>query len=580
MLFSLVRHLIGSSAKTNRGLNGKIRVKEHGHRLVSDIIVGYYSRDKFRKSKLLGKKNGLSRAPSSPITGSPASAAAGTIRISSPDSINNKLSALQEDIADADNKKESKVLPFDFDNNLDKIEPPMLPPITPTTTVTIHGGGDGAGPLAELRRRRRKEHRDAHQEALRQQEEQRESERRRLQADKEARSREVARAVAEAETAERARLVQAAEDAERAAPLATRLFHIVQKKAAAAVAAAVFAGGGSAGGDTGRAMRAADGAMAGLSVVGRIDAPLDTRTTDADRNARDYHDIAQLKQREQDTGNLHAEASAKEATLRRRSSLNNASSSINAAQTPAIPFDVTKTPPDVSLVGVAESRDNRRLPVEAGDEADEPDQRREHSGGNVSVSGIVAEGGDALGAMTIRGAGSGKGGVSQKPASSLTTDDKTTAADGVALSAKPKVTRDRKLSPPEEKPRLRWRDGDAVSPGASGTSGADGIMRNLPVAAVPTDEGKEGMKRHKKCGKVRTPAARRPSVGTEAVVGRPPRVIAGGGRGITRHEEEEGRQQEGLRRRGDNAMSGEQRSENGSDEREKNQPPREKGGAT
>lgn len=183
-----------------------MRVNERDRHLVSDIIVGYYSREKFSHSELLAKRYALSPS-NAMITSGTLDPAAKHFRSSTEPSCN------------SNNKPED----YD-DDNAHGLEQP-LPSMMSITVMDAHSTGrassakGGAGTagygsasgnndaLALARRQAKRERRNAHQVAIRRKAEERENARRRLLVEKERRDREVARAVAVSEAESRARLI-------------------------------------------------------------------------------------------------------------------------------------------------------------------------------------------------------------------------------------------------------------------------------------------------------------------------------------------------------------------------------------
>ncbi|CAN0282227.1 unnamed protein product, partial [Ectocarpus fasciculatus] len=226
-----------------RGLNGIVRVSEKDRYLVADIVVGYYSRENFRESKLLEERHSLRKNHRAQAS-------------------TQQHSSRRDERSGSDSDSDSTNGPVENTGNLtvantdglcvpcdDHGDGSLEPPLTLKTSMMV--GGAGADPSAlegggrgrrvptpaERRRERQRERRQAHQEDVRRKEAERESERRRMRADKARRDREVARAVREAEDAERLRLLIEAQEAENNAPVPTRLLRTMQRKAAAAIAA-------------------------------------------------------------------------------------------------------------------------------------------------------------------------------------------------------------------------------------------------------------------------------------------------------------------------------------------------------
>lgn len=250
---------------------------------MADIIVGYYSRDKFRESQLIAKRYGLAPPASTPVAAAAAAATAAPATRVLPRHLDG-----QEGDGDSGNPYDNDGGYGGDDGGVDLA--PLLHVLIPTTTggkrmkeSSVDRSGDRSGDrssyrsgdpsgdrsndppgersgdrsgepsgvplggaeggtsahentsLSELRKIRRRERRQAHQEDIRRKEGERESESRRFQADKELRAREVARAVADAEAAERARLVK---DGNESSPVVSRLLHTLQRKTVAATPAA------------------------------------------------------------------------------------------------------------------------------------------------------------------------------------------------------------------------------------------------------------------------------------------------------------------------------------------------------
>ncbi|CAN0150103.1 unnamed protein product, partial [Pylaiella littoralis] len=234
-----------------RGLNGMVRVSERDRYLAADVIVGYYSREGFRESKLLAERHGL--GAKHPTTTSTLSSHHHDLQSScgSPTHSGPEEETTKTNIATtADAALDVLCFPTHFDDDDDdddddgdgrEVETPsplLTSPSLHPATFEGSGGEIMTHTLSEKRRERRRERRHAHQEELRRKEAERVSERRRMRAENARREREVARAVREAEDAERVRLLREAQEAEDAAPVAARLMRTLQRKAAAAVAAA------------------------------------------------------------------------------------------------------------------------------------------------------------------------------------------------------------------------------------------------------------------------------------------------------------------------------------------------------
>ncbi|CAM9410853.1 unnamed protein product [Ectocarpus sp. 13 AM-2016] len=240
-----------------RGLNGIIRVSEKDRYLVADIVVGYYSRQSFRESKLLAERHGLRKkhqTQESPHQHSRRDERSGIDSDRDSDSTNEPVENTGSlTVANAN----GLCVPCD-DHEDGSLEPPLR--LKTSMMIAVGGGGvdpsavEGGGggsrtpTMTERRRERRRERRQAHQEDVRRKEAERESERRRMRADKARRDREVARAVREAEDAERLRLLSEAQEAENAAAVPARLLRTMQRKAAAAIAAVASGAGATADG--------------------------------------------------------------------------------------------------------------------------------------------------------------------------------------------------------------------------------------------------------------------------------------------------------------------------------------------
>ncbi|CBJ33660.1 hypothetical protein Esi_0545_0009 [Ectocarpus siliculosus] len=240
-----------------RGLNGIIRVSEKDRYLVADIVVGYYSRQNFRESKLLAERHGLRkghRTQESTHQHSRRDERSGSDSGRDSDSTNEPVENTGSlTVANAD----GLCVPRG-----DHEDGSLEPPLSLKTSMMMVVGGSGVDPsavegrgggsrtptMAERRRERRRERRQAHQEDVRRKEAERESERRRMRADKARRDREVARAVREAEDAERLRLLSEAQEAENAAAVPTRLLRTMQRKAVEAIAAVASGAGTTADG--------------------------------------------------------------------------------------------------------------------------------------------------------------------------------------------------------------------------------------------------------------------------------------------------------------------------------------------
>lgn len=233
-------------------------MSEKDRYLVADIVVGYYSRQNFRDSKLLAERHGLRKK----YRTQEASAQQHARRDERSGSDSDRDSDSTNEPSDNTGKlavanADGLCVPCDDHDDV------LGPPLSLKTSMMVVGGGGGGGvdppagegrgggsrapTLAERRRERRRERRQAHQEDVRRKEAERASERRRMRADKARRDREVARAVREAEDAERLRLLSEAQEAENAAAVPTRLLRTMQRKAAAAIAAVASGAGATAG---------------------------------------------------------------------------------------------------------------------------------------------------------------------------------------------------------------------------------------------------------------------------------------------------------------------------------------------
>lgn len=231
-----------------------MRVNERNQRLVADIIVGYYSRDRFKASTLFAKRHVTAPLPGAVL-------ATASARILTADDARADTGIGNPVTIDGDALEHAEMLP-------------MLTLKVEGEESDKEGGKVKSASLADLRRRRRQDEQNVHQDAIRRKLEERESERRRLQVERGRRARDVARAVAEAETAERARLLKEAEDAVNAAPLVARLLHTLQSKAktaAAAVAASAARTGtawpGTSAGGVGGATMAQESVATGDTAV-------------------------------------------------------------------------------------------------------------------------------------------------------------------------------------------------------------------------------------------------------------------------------------------------------------------------
>lgn len=176
-----------------------MRVNEKNRHLVSDIIVGYYSRENFSHSELIAKRYGPSR-PNVMTTSGALDRAANMLRSSAEISYN---SIHNSEYYDEDDAHEQQ----------------PLPSLTPITIMDRHSNGHTPGivgsgsvsgnndALLLARRTVKCQRRIMHQLAIRRKAEERENARRRLMVEKERRDREVARAMAESEAESRDHLI-------------------------------------------------------------------------------------------------------------------------------------------------------------------------------------------------------------------------------------------------------------------------------------------------------------------------------------------------------------------------------------